>query len=69
MARTDDILELTIADDGHGFGLSRRYVEGAGLGLLSIDERVRLMKGTVKLESHLDRGTTLRVQVPLAAHE
>ena len=69
LARTDDILELTIADDGHGFDISRRYGEGAGLGLLSIDERVRLMKGTVKLESQLDRGTTLRVQVPLTPHE
>ena len=69
LARAGDMVELTIADDGHGFDPARLHVEGAGLGLLSIDERVRLMKGTVTLESQRDRGTTLCVQVPLGAHE
>jgi len=69
LARTDDVLELAIADDGHGFDAAHPGADHAGLGLRSIDERVRLINGTVRLESKQDCGTTLRVQVPLSAHK
>jgi len=39
----------------------------AGLGLLSIEERVRLVGGIFKLTSTPDHGTALRVQVPVRA--
>jgi signal transduction histidine kinase len=69
LARTGDFLELAIADDGHGFDAAHPDVDHAGLGLRSIDERVRLISGTVRLESTRECGTTLRVQVPLRVHK
>jgi len=57
---------LTIHDDGSGFDLvaARR---GHGLGLISVDERVRLMGGHLTIDSTPQRGTELRITVPLSA--
>ena len=57
-------IELTIADDGVGFEIER---SGRGLGLKSIDERVRLVRGSVRLESQPGQGTRLFVRVPHSA--
>jgi two-component system sensor histidine kinase UhpB len=64
LTRCDDILELRIADDGQGFDLAAARQRG-GLGLISIDERVRLVQGGVQIVTEPQRGTELRVRVPL----
>ena len=57
-------LELVIADDGQGFDLAEaRHQEG--LGLISLDERVRLVGGSLTINTEPRRGTEVRVQVPL----
>lgn len=60
----DGAVELLVKDEGRGFDLphSRR---GAGLGLVSIEERVRLLQGEVLVTSRPGHGTDLLVQVPL----
>ena len=65
LARTDSHAELTVADDGKGFdrGVVRRGV--SGLGLLSINERIRLAGGTVDILSEPHTGTTIKVRIPL----
>ena len=45
-----DILELSIADDGRGFDVAEAQ-RRRGLGLISMDERVRLVAGRVRIES------------------
>ncbi|MGH7467970.1 MAG: hypothetical protein ACRENP_08290 [Longimicrobiales bacterium] len=35
-----------------------------GLGLISIEERVKLLRGTFSLQSALGKGTELKVQIP-----
>ena len=58
-----DGLRLTIADTGNGFdidGPGRR----AGLGFVSMRERLRLLRGTVRVSSEPARGTTIEVWVP-----
>jgi two-component system sensor histidine kinase UhpB len=65
VGREKDDLILTIGDDGRGFDLSaarRRH----GLGLISLDERVRLVGGRMTIDSHSQRGTELRIVVPLS---
>jgi signal transduction histidine kinase len=66
LTRSDDILELRITDDGQGFDLAAARRRG-GLGLISIDERVRLVQGRVRIVTEPRRGTELRVRVPLHA--
>ena len=68
LTHRDDFLELRVADDGQGFDLAAARQRG-GLGLISIDERVRLVQGDVQIVTAPQRGTELRVQVPLHACE
>ena len=60
---TADSLELVIADDGRGF--MREASEKRGLGLLSLEERVRAVGGSLEVASEPGRGTEVRVKVPL----
>ena len=60
----DEGLELVIADDGRGFDLAEARRLG-GLGLISLDERVRFVGGTLAINTGLNRGTEMRVKVPL----
>ncbi len=59
-----------VQDDGVGFNLqeimSRKGY--AGLGLLSIQERVATLGGDLQIETAPERGTTLLVSVPLARY-
>jgi signal transduction histidine kinase len=67
----DDDLALVIRDEGKGFDPeSRRRVPrngGAGLGLLTILERARLVGGSASISSRPGAGTTVRVTIPLRA--
>ena len=62
VAANDGSIELSIVDDGIGFADDDRTPRG--LGLRSIDERARLVRGTVTVESQPGRGTTLVARVP-----
>jgi two-component system sensor histidine kinase UhpB len=64
LRRTADGLELIITDDGQGFDLAEARSRG-GLGLISLDERVRLVGGSLTINTQVTRGTEVRVQVPL----
>jgi two-component system sensor histidine kinase UhpB len=66
LTQTPDHLELTIADRGRGF-TQNVAAGGRGLGLLSIEERARLVGGIFKVTSSPDCGTALHVQIPLRA--
>jgi len=57
-------VQLTISDSGMGFDL-RAAQQGRGLGLTSMQERVRLVNGTIAIESMPHAGTTIRVRVPI----
>ncbi len=64
LARSDTDLALVIADDGTGFDLSAARRNG-GLGLLSIEERARMVRGQVNIRSHPGDGTTVDIRVPV----
>jgi signal transduction histidine kinase len=65
VARDGSDLVLTITDDGRGFDLAEGRARG-GLGLISLDERVRLVKGRLTIDTRPERGTQVRVVVPLS---
>ena len=60
----DKSLELSILDDGQGFDLAEARRRG-GVGLVSLDERVRLVGGSLRIETQPQRGTEVLVSVPL----
>jgi signal transduction histidine kinase len=62
----DDLVVLTVTDDGHGLPTARGTVPGAGLGLLSMRERAMELGGSCSVESSPGLGTTVRALVPLA---
>jgi PAS domain S-box-containing protein len=57
-------LQLTVADCGAGFDLSRAD-KRQGLGLISMQERIRMIGGEFMVESSPGRGTTVRCRVPV----
>ncbi len=64
---TGDKTVLTIGDNGRGFELSGRVDDlprSGKLGLAGMQERVRLLGGSLKVKSVLGKGTTLTVEVP-----
>ncbi|HXJ82156.1 MAG TPA: ATP-binding protein [Candidatus Methylomirabilis sp.] len=66
LARGQADLVLTIRDDGGGFDLEEVWARG-GLGLISLDERVRLVGGRLAIDTKPRRGTEIHVVVPLPA--
>jgi len=58
-------IDLIVSDSGIGFDVEAGK-KGKGLGLTSMQERVRLLNGTIAIESKPMGGTTIRVRVPLA---
>jgi len=59
-------LTLRIEDTGDGFDLNEIKGKG-GLGLISMEERVRLVSGKFTIKSQPGEGTTVEVFVPLKA--
>src|ERR1700752_162048 len=57
-------IHLIIRDSGKGFDVEVA-LQGKGLGLTSMRERVRLVNGTISIESKPMGGTTIHVRVPL----
>ncbi len=64
LVRTGEHANLTISDQGNGFSMEKRR-SAAGLGLVSIRERVRLVEGSFDLRSAPNRGTIITLDVPV----
>jgi two-component system, LuxR family, sensor kinase FixL len=60
----DSELCLVVSDRGRGFDSSVKTHEGS-LGLISMRERVRLVRGRISVQSRKGEGTRIMVQVPL----
>ena len=56
-------LTLTIDDDGRGFDVNAAW--GKGLGLVSMEERLEAIGGTLHIRSTLGAGTRLEATVPI----
>jgi signal transduction histidine kinase len=64
LTRTAGGIQLSIADDGKGFCLATARERVAGLGLVSIDERVRQFRGRVDIETQSGAGTLVIIRIP-----
>jgi two-component system sensor histidine kinase UhpB len=60
---SDDVLHVAIKDDGHGFDPDQ--ARGKGLGLISMEERVRHLGGTFSILPKPGDGTRIDIRIPL----
>ena len=60
----DDEIHLTVSDSGAGFDLEAAR-RGRGLGLIRMEQRLRLVNGTFSVDSQPEKGTTVHASVPL----
>jgi PAS domain S-box-containing protein len=63
-----DEIHLTIRDLGKGFDVEG-VKKGQGLGLTSMQERVRAVQGKIAIESKPTGGTTIHVRVPFSSEQ
>jgi signal transduction histidine kinase len=61
-----DEIHLAVSDSGAGFD-SEALSQNRGLGLVSMEERLKLVKGTFSIESQPKRGTRIHASGPLGA--
>ena len=59
-------IHLTVGDSGAGFD-GKAAKERRGLGLISMEERLKLLNGAFSIESQPKRGTTIHARVPLSS--
>lgn len=60
-------LDLVIRDRGAGFDVEAAKAS-RGIGLMSMEERIKLVSGTLSVQSAPHQGTTIHARVPLPAH-
>jgi len=64
LAGAGDDVVLTVVDNGRGFDLEAVRRSGKGLGLVSMEERARVIGGEVEIVTRPQQGTTIRVRAP-----
>jgi PAS domain S-box-containing protein len=65
LVAVDDAIKLSVTDDGRGFEMGAERATST-LGLVSMQERVRLVQGEIAVKSKLGEGTCVEAFVPLA---
>ena len=68
LGREGEELDLTVVDDGRGFDLAAVRNNGQGLGLVTMEERAKLVGGHMSIVSVPGQGTTVRVRGPVNPH-
>ena len=64
----DGLISLVIEDNGAGFDpaqASARRASGRGLGLAALDERARMLGGTLEIWSQPESGTRITCVIPV----
>jgi signal transduction histidine kinase len=68
LAKEGDKVAIRITDDGRGFEMAevlRRHVAQRGLGLAALDERARMLDGTLDIASQPGKGTCITLVIPV----
>jgi len=64
LSRKEDFIIFTVKDDGIGFNVDRASRE-KGNGLHNMRERVALMTGSIDVQSTINKGTIITINVPI----
>ena len=68
LRQTEKNIQGTLIDDGIGFDMNE-VRNGQGLGLTSMQERIKKLKGELDIKSSPGKGTTISFVLPLAAND
>ena len=69
IGREDERVSFVIDDDGKGFDRHKIFTEKKTLGLLSMEERVKMLGGDFELFSQENQGTRIFFTIPLGGRE
>ena len=58
-------LKITIQDNGKGFNVAEKYRDLKSMGLKTLKERTRFLKGALKINSNKGQGTQLQFTIPI----
>lgn len=61
----EDSLNIMVEDNGKGFSPNSVTTNHQGMGINSIDKRVEHLNGTMTIESSMNKGTTIIIDIPL----
>lgn len=61
MERDEQLVKITISDNGHGFEMNGN--EQGGFGLLGMHERVKMIGGTISIASESKKGTSILIRL------
>ena len=64
----DGDVELTVSDNGKGI-TEKEITDPKSFGLMGINERVHSLGGIVAISGSKDKGTTVRVSIPVGLSE
>ncbi len=67
--REDSAVSFSVEDNGGGFNLEEIRVREAGkrgLGLAAMEERLRMLRGTLEIQSRVGSGTRISFRVPVS---
>ncbi len=64
LERTEKMINASIYDDGRGF-IPPDSINTGGSGIPNMKERIRLMNGTIDIESALGKGTHINIEIPI----
>lgn len=65
IAHYQDLISLSVKDDGMGFDSRSQNGNGAHLGILGMQERIALLGGTFNIQSMPGSGTMISVEIPV----
>lgn len=60
----EDSINIMVEDDGIGFQTDTKS-KASGIGLLNIEKRIEGLDGTMEIDSHINHGTTVNLDIPL----
>jgi len=58
-------ISILLKDNGVGFDFSKKYKDLNSLGLKTIKDRVKLLQGTLKIDSTINQGSKFAIIIPL----
>lgn len=68
LSQYDNVLNIIVEDNGKGFDIEKVSLKN-GMGLNSIQTRITHLKGTFEVDSTLNRGTSIIINIPLSLNE